>query len=39
MSDKPKVYVAGVGMINALGDTVEKVAAAVSAGINRYQIS
>jgi len=37
MSDKPKVYVAGVGMITAVGADAEMTAAAVKAGVCAYQ--
>jgi 3-oxoacyl-[acyl-carrier-protein] synthase-1 len=37
MSDKPKVYVAGVGMITAVGADAEMTAAAVKAGVGAYQ--
>jgi 3-oxoacyl-[acyl-carrier-protein] synthase-1 len=36
MSDKPKVYVAAVGMITPVGANAEMTAAAVKAGITRY---
>ena len=39
MSDKPKVFVAGIGMITAVGATSQMTAASVKAGINRYQNS
>ena len=37
MSDKPKVYVAGVGMITPVGANAEMTAAAVKAGISTFQ--
>lgn len=37
MSDKPKVYVAGVGMITSVGANAEMTSAAVNAGISGYQ--
>ena len=36
MSDKPKVYVAGVGMITPVGFDAASTAAAVKAGVSRY---
>ncbi len=39
MTDNTKVYIAGMGMITPLGDSVEKTAAAVRAGISGYQVS
>ena len=39
MSGKPRVFVAGVGMITAVGDSAKMTAASVKAGINRYQDS
>ena len=36
MSDKPKVYVAGVGMITPVGANAKMTAAGVKAGINSY---
>jgi len=37
MSDKPKVYVAGVGMVTAVGANAEMTAAAVKAGVSAFQ--
>jgi len=39
MSDKPKVYVASVGMITSVGANAAMTAAAVRAGISRYEES
>ncbi len=39
MTDNTKVYIAGMGMITPLGDSVEKTAAAVRAGISGYEES
>lgn len=39
MSDQSKVYIAGIGMITAVGGTAEMTAAAVRAGISGYQVS
>ena len=37
MSDKPKVYVAGIGMITPVGANAEMTAAAVRAGVSGYR--
>lgn len=39
MSDKPKVYVAGIGMITPVGANAEMTAAAVRAGVSAYESS
>ena len=39
MDTKQLMYIAGMGMITPLGDSVEKTAAAVNAGISAYQVS
>lgn len=39
MSEQPKVYVAGMGMITPVGFNTESTAAAVRAGISSYKIS
>ena len=39
MSDKPKVYVAGIGMITPVGFNADMTAAAVRAGVSGYTIS
>ncbi len=36
MSDKPKLYIAGIGMITPVGANTEMTAAAVNAGISAY---
>ena len=37
MNDKPKAYIAGMGMITPVGFNTEMTVASVRAGINRYQ--